>query len=93
MDTADQDNSLQDIKTAKTGIIWKERDDEWSEKLLSAGLTKIPISQGKKFKAQGIRTKGWWNTGELKTSMTPTKHNLECWTPAPLRPHKMKKKT
>jgi hypothetical protein len=87
MDTTDQENSLQDIQTAKTGIIWKERDDEWSEKLLATELTKIPIASGKKLRAQGIRDKGWWNTGELKTSMTPTKHKLECWTPDPLHPH------
>jgi hypothetical protein len=51
------------------------------------GLTRVPIPQGKQLKAQGIRAKGWWNTGELKTSMTPTKHKLECWTPAPLHPY------
>ncbi len=59
MDTADRENSLQDIQKAKTGIIWKEHDDTCSGRLLAAGLTKIPIMTGKEFKAQGIREKGW----------------------------------
>jgi hypothetical protein len=46
MDNADRENSLQDIQKAKTGIIWKERDDVWSGRLLAAGLTKIPITTG-----------------------------------------------
>ena len=77
MDPTDQENSLQNIRTAGTGIIWKERDDEWSSTLHKAGFSKISIPQGKKSKAQGIRAKGWWNTGELGTSLTPTKHKLE----------------
>ncbi len=77
MDNTDRENSLQDIQTAKTGIIWKERDDTWSGRLLVAGLTKIPIITDKKIRVQGIREKGWWRTGELKTSMTPANHNLE----------------
>jgi len=36
MDPTDQENSLQDIRTAGTGIIWKERDDEWSSTLQDA---------------------------------------------------------
>jgi ribonuclease HI len=87
MDNTDRENSLQDIQEAKSGLIWKERDDTWSEKLLAAGLTKIPIITNKKIRAQGIREKGWWRTGELKTSMTPANHKLECWTPTPLPPH------
>jgi hypothetical protein len=86
-DSMDRENSLQDIQKAKTGIIWKERDDTWSGRLLAAGLTRIPIMTGKKLRAQGIREKGWWRTGEIKTSMTPTNHKLECWTPTPLPPH------
>jgi hypothetical protein len=35
MDDVDQENSLQDIQKVKTGIIWKERDDVWSRKLLA----------------------------------------------------------
>jgi hypothetical protein len=93
MDTADRENSLQDIQKAKTGIIWKERDDTWGGRLLAAGLTKIPIMTGKKFRAQGIREKGWWRTGEIKTSMTPTNHKLECWTPTPLPPHTQSART
>jgi hypothetical protein len=87
MENTDRENSLQDIQEAKSGLIWKERDDTWSEKLLTAGLTKIPIITNKKIRAQGIREKGWWRTGELKTSMTPANHKLECWTPTPLPPH------
>jgi hypothetical protein len=59
MDNADRENSLQDIQIVKTGIIWKERDDTWSGRLLAAGLTKIPIITDKKIRAQGIREKGW----------------------------------
>jgi hypothetical protein len=81
MDTADRETSLQDIQKEKTGIIWKERDDTWSGRLLATGLTRIPIMTDKKLRAQGIREKGWWRTGEIKTSMTPTNHKLECWTP------------
>ncbi len=87
MENADRENSLQDIQIAKTGIIWKERDDTWSGRLLAAGLTKIPIITNKKIRAQGIREKGWCRTGELKTNMTPANHKLECWTPTPLPPH------
>jgi ribonuclease HI len=87
MDNADRENSLQDIQKAKTSIIWKERDDAWSGRLLAAGLTKIPIMTDKKIRAQGIRAKGWWRTGELKTSMTPANHKLECWTPTSLPSH------
>jgi len=55
MDPADPNNSLQDIQTTGTGIIWKECDDEWITKLLETGFTKIPISEGEKLKFQGVR--------------------------------------
>jgi len=74
MDPTDQENPLQDFRTAGTGIIWKERDDEWSSTLHKTGFAKISIPQGKKSKDQGLR---WWSTGELKTSLTPTEHKLE----------------
>jgi hypothetical protein len=50
MDNTDRENSFQDIQKAKTGIIWKERDDTWSGKLLAAGLTKILITTNEKTK-------------------------------------------
>ncbi len=60
MDNTDRENSLQDIQGTKTGIIWTERDDTWSGKLLAAGLTKIPIITNKKTrdKASGIKEGG-----------------------------------
>ncbi len=49
MEPIDQENSLQDIRADRTGIIWKERDDEWITKILEADLTRIPITQGERY--------------------------------------------
>ncbi len=69
--------------------VWDSMDNADRENSLQdiqKAITKIPIMTGKKIRAQGIREKGWWRTGELKTIMTPANHKLECWTPTPLIP-------
>ena len=69
MDTTDQENSLQDIQTGKTGIIWKERDDEWKTPRSGSHQnphTTRPATKSPRHQSQRV-VEYWISTFELRS--------------------------
>ena len=78
MDNEDRQDSLEALREKDNWVIWKTKDNKWTQELQRAGFHQL-LSLNKNTRADcwGNKIKGWWRRGDIKA--TKCKKTRECW--------------
>jgi hypothetical protein len=82
MDNKDRQDSLETLREKDNWVVWKTKDDKWTQELKRSGFHQILyLNKNTRADCWGNKIKGWWRRGDIKD--TKFKRTRECWVKCP----------
>ena len=82
MDSEDRQNSLEVLREKDDWVVWKTKDDEWTQELQRAGFHQLlSLNKNTREDCWGHKIKGWCRRGDIKA--TKCKKEREYWVKSP----------
>jgi ribonuclease HI len=82
MGDEDRCNSLETLREKDNWVVWKTKDDKWTQQLRGEGFHQLlNIDKNTRDDCWGNKIKGWWRRGDIKA--TKCNKTRECWVKSP----------
>jgi ribonuclease HI len=82
MDDEDRLRSLETLSEQDNWVVWKTKDDKWSQELRRKGFHQLlTLNKNTRDDCWGNKIKGWWRRGDIKA--TKCNRTRECWVKSP----------
>jgi hypothetical protein len=78
MGDEDRRNSLETLREKDNWVVWKMKDDKWTQELRREGFHQLlNLKKDTRDDCWGNKIKGWWRRGDIKA--TKCNKTRECW--------------